>query len=561
MQLVLIMNKNNDKLFPGNTLINSKLSCGKSIIELSEFDNIALWWFVDFKFNTLFKSVYDLNENTIIHRSVTDKLITVKGQINFFLLFFNYLIKIICNLTIICINPKRSGVEKQKILFAGQDIEWRNKYNAKGELERYDQFFNDIIKKIQKQNNYVLLSIYPLNILKYRSYLIFIDKLLHWDIRHISFDVFFDANCYKKRIDAVHHFEKIWELIDHDPVFEQLLKKYAKNNATPLKKFFEICFIETFSDQVVQIQMAKNLIQREKPSLLLLQNEYNNFERALIIAAQLQGVPVLAIQHGIVDPSEPAYFHTKMKDPELRYLEYPIPDITAVYGYYEYNLLINNSNYFEDNVVITGSHRYDIFNSYDPVLLKKDFFIKQGINSNNKIILWTTQSHFLSDNENFINYDTVFNAVKGIDNVLLIIKPHPGEGTKYLKMIESFRNKYPVHCYVPRKTEKTPELLSICDLLITKHSMTGLEAIALNKPVIVLNLGGLQDVGDYVREGVTSGVYNKNDLKPAIDQLLLDDSGLERNRQAYIKNHLYAIDGKATERIVSIINNLIINKR
>ena len=554
------MNENNDKFFPENTIITSKLSCGKSIIELSEFDNIALWWFADYEFKTVYKSLINGAENTIIQKSITEKLPAfVKGQMNVPLFFFKNLIKIFCNMMLISINPQRNDVEKPKILFTGQDIEWRQKYNANGGLERYEHFFNDIIKNIQKKNNYILVSFYPFNIMSIRSHSIFIDKLLHWEIKHLPFDSFYDYFCYKKRNDASWHFKKIWETLDHDPVFEKLLCKYSNDNPIPLKRYLKKCFLDKFPGSIEQIQIAINLIQREKPSLLLLQNEYGSFELASLIAARIQGVPTLAIQHGIVDPSVPAYFHGKLKDPELRYLEYPIPDITAVYGFYEYNLLIANSNYLEENVVITGSQRYDQFPSFDHISLKNDFFIKYGINSNNKIILWTTQSHALLYNENFINYDTVFNAINGINNVLLIIKPHPGEGTKYLKMIEFFKNRYPIQCIVETSNANTDELLSICDLLVTKHSMTGLEAIALNKPVIVLNLSGFPDVGDYVKEGVASGVYNKDDLKPIMEQLLTDASDLERKRPNYIKNHLLAVDGKATERIINVIEDLINN--
>jgi hypothetical protein len=145
------MNENNDKLFPENTLITSKLSCGKSIIELSEFDNIALWWFADYEFKTVYKSLVNGAESTIIPKNITEKLPAfVKGHMNILLFFFKNLIKIICNLMLLYVNPKINNVEKPKILFTGQDIEWRQKYNSNGELERYEHFFNDIIKNIQK---------------------------------------------------------------------------------------------------------------------------------------------------------------------------------------------------------------------------------------------------------------------------------------------------------------------------------------------------------------------------------------------------------------------------
>ena len=65
------MTENNDNLFPGNSLITSKLSCGKSIIELSTFDNLALWWFVDIEYNNYYQSI--THKNNIIQRGEKTK--------------------------------------------------------------------------------------------------------------------------------------------------------------------------------------------------------------------------------------------------------------------------------------------------------------------------------------------------------------------------------------------------------------------------------------------------------------------------------------------------------
>ena len=159
------MTENNDNLFPGNSLITSKLSCGKSIIELSTFDNLALWWFVDIEYNNYYQSI--THKNNIIQRGERYKTFFILIKKNSFVyLFFKCFLKITSQLTIKLLKKTRNNFERPTILFSGQDIEWRQKYNSNGELERYDQFFNSIVKYIQKQNNHELLSVYPLNILQ-----------------------------------------------------------------------------------------------------------------------------------------------------------------------------------------------------------------------------------------------------------------------------------------------------------------------------------------------------------------------------------------------------------
>ena len=42
-----------------------------------------------------------------------------------------------------------------------------------------------------------------------------------------------------------------------------------------------------------------------------------------------------------------------------------------------------------------------------------------------------------------------------------------------------------------------------------------------------------------------------------IEKLLKDDSELAKNRAKYIEKHLYKVDGKATERVVRLIEEMI----
>jgi len=92
---------------------------------------------------------------------------------------------------------------------------------------------------------------------------------------------------------------------------------------------------------------------------------------------------------------------------------------------------------------------------------------------------------------------------------------------------------------------------------MTKTSTTAMEAVAVNKPVIILNLSGEADVVDYVEQGVALGVYKEEDLKIAVEKLLISDLELAGNREQYIRKYLYKIDGKAAERVASVIERII----
>ncbi|MEE9181258.1 MAG: hypothetical protein V3U33_01635, partial [candidate division NC10 bacterium] len=70
-------------------------------------------------------------------------------------------------------------------------------------------------------------------------------------------------------------------------------------------------------------------------------------------------------------------------------------------------------------------------------------------------------------------------------------------------------------------------------------------------------LSGEPDLVDYVREGVAEGVYRPQDLRPAIERLLSDSTHLSTRRGQYVAKYLFKADGKATERVVELIDQMI----
>ncbi|MCK4348561.1 MAG: hypothetical protein KAW47_08080, partial [Thermoplasmatales archaeon] len=60
------------------------------------------------------------------------------------------------------------------------------------------------------------------------------------------------------------------------------------------------------------------------------------------------------------------------------------------------------------------------------------------------------------------------------------------------------------------------------------------------------------------------GVYRCEDIIPAIKSALYDMNARERlknARERFIYEHHYALDGKATERVVNLITQMIKEKR
>ena len=209
-----------------------------------------------------------------------------------------------------------------------------------------------------------------------------------------------------------------------------------------------------------------------------------------------------------------------------------------------------------ENVLITGLPRYDVLGYASEIYSKTEFLKMHKIDPDSKIVLWTTQCHALSEEENTANYQAVFGVMKDLRGITMIIKQHPAEGERYTEIIRRYIEDCQINCFIAPRNSDTYEQLFICDLVIAKASTTVMEAVALNKPVIILNLSGESDPVEYVQEGVALGIYTKDDLKDGILKLLADDSELALNRSRYVEDYLCKVDGLATDRVVSLLIKL-----
>jgi len=201
-----------------------------------------------------------------------------------------------------------------------------------------------------------------------------------------------------------------------------------------------------------------------------------------------------------------------------------------------------------------GQPRYDILARADKIYDKNKIVSDLGLDPNKKIILWCTQTHGQSLDENISSINAVYSTMASIkDDAQLLIKLHPEEDQN----APLYRENTQYQPMILKRDVDTYALLSICDLMITKNSTTAMEAVILNKPVIILNLSGEPDQVNYVHENVALGVYDPANLSSAIEKLLDDSSILHEKREEFIKKYLYNVDGKATERVVTLMKSLL----
>ena len=215
-----------------------------------------------------------------------------------------------------------------------------------------------------------------------------------------------------------------------------------------------------------------------------------------------------------------------------------------------------------DQVVVTGLPRLDSLVSESS---RKDEFTLQLelLKRDKKIVLYLPD--FAAEHK-MVSYkaelDTtyqVINSCQEFPEVLLVIKPHPGETPEfYSSLVSNLKSDALVY-----KGVNLHDLIRTSDVVITGISGTGLETLALRRPLIIIHLhtrGGSfpykWELIPYISSGVAFGVHHLEELSGVIKTALYNNEEREKlmaRSSDFVYQHLYKLDGKASERVADLI--------
>jgi CDP-glycerol glycerophosphotransferase (TagB/SpsB family) len=101
------------------------------------------------------------------------------------------------------------------------------------------------------------------------------------------------------------------------------------------------------------------------------------------------------------------------------------------------------------------------------------------------------------------------------------------------------------------------ELFVAADALVTVESLAAVEALVMDRPVLVLNMP--TNLAEMVEQGMALGVAAGEDPEQALRLLLFDTEtaeALRRARERYLRDVAHGADGQATERLLGLVRTL-----
>lgn len=391
-------------------------------------------------------------------------------------------------------------------------------------------------------------------------------------------------------------FKQITEELQYwDNVFINIDKWYRKDEVDRVLTHLNVSHR---SVEKVNTSEIRNIIMKEDPDIIIFGNDNTLIDRLFIKCANSMGIPTLLVQDGFLDLDE-IKKTVDFKD-KLRYL-INIPRRTiqlfkkkdrslyqkteimlsefffgkkggaVIYGHGECTKMAVFGNAIKDlfvsdgispdRIVVTGNPKFDKLFRIKNKNSKKNVCEKWNIPYDAEIILLLT-SYFVEakmwsveQREDFVL--AIANAAAKLGNSHLIIKIHPPNEREndYQQIVRGLKN-VPLIC----KYESLPELLDACSLaIIAFSSTTALEAMALQKPVIIVNL--FNNVGPSIFE--MSGsifVTREKDIFPAIEKALYNPT-IRNEMFARMRDFVYdqanLQDGQAAKRIAELIITMV----
>ncbi len=290
--------------------------------------------------------------------------------------------------------------------------------------------------------------------------------------------------------------------------------------------------------KVRAVTNIRALLRRLRPAGVLLADEYHRQD--WLTAARAEGVPVVAIQHGMIYRGHNGYVHRERPD------SLALPDRTYVFGEWERDVLVQASVYRDDEVRVSGSPRLDLAEAapdLDAAALRAELGVRPG---DRLVVLSGTYGPAYRR----------FHIPYALDRLLdrpwprvhLVVKQHPGEKDRgpYEALVAGLaaaRGFAPPPVSVVQHIDLY-RLLRSADAHLGIHSTVLTEAVAAGTLNLLADTLASSDLLGYVEAGVAVPVRNGGDILAALDAA---GAITPEARSAFLARHFR--DGRASDRL------------
>lgn len=460
--------------------------------------------------------------------------------------------------------PNKPPKDRKILIFSGDS--WENVPNmATGEFRKGDPYFDSVIELIKDRVDITFITIpgkFNWGIRNFKK------KSRQRDVTYRPFEYYLDRNIVRTACKLAKELNRSYGSL----TVHESLNQSIKLDDIPLYNLIKQNLSFTFSrgnltTVAAVFETAKRIVEIEKPDMVIVCGEFIVYERAVIAAAKLKGISVLSVQHGVYSPYFIHYNYMEediSPDREATAPYCPIADKFAVYSKYDKDNFVQRAKLREGDVIVSGQPRYDVLTRANRIFNREATFKKFNLNPEKKLVVWMSLSQAFTSQENERHRNAIYNAVRSLNDVQLVVKLHPSENQKATQYREDTSFTPTI---VGGWGSVTFELLYAADIVITQYytCSTAIEAIILNRPLIAIDFSGrLIAVPHYVESGAAIGVLREDALTSVMERILYDKEArqtLAEVQRKYACENGYSQSGQASQIVADLVTQMVEESR
>jgi UDP-N-acetylglucosamine 2-epimerase/glycosyl transferase family 2 len=289
--------------------------------------------------------------------------------------------------------------------------------------------------------------------------------------------------------------------------------------------------------------LFRRMFEVEKPDLVLALHELNSWGKMLGYLSHDFGVPMITLQEGLYYAPAAVYrFHTEYSSACL------------VWGEATREVLVRSGGSSDKIFVIGNTHLQTVIKKEsDREALRKT---KQELTIGEGQKVVTLLMGGLGYDKGFTFPQELLDWVRAQPELVLICKWHPVTNKLAIEQIGQDLSAIPnVRTLQQFDTYRLLAASDVC--VVFGNSTTGLEALAFGKPLLEVQLSGLEY--SFARHRVAGAVATLAEIPQAVDQILKGIVSEDRQRHIdeYLRHNLYLLDEKAVHRSVRVVERML----
>lgn len=348
----------------------------------------------------------------------------------------------------------------------------------------------------------------------------------------------------KKTIRDSHKFDYINENINPHYFF-----KLNKNlSLSEYRYIFNWLFNYFIPIHYSLLKHTPNIFNKRKINILITADNSDPRSRILCLYAKKNKIPVIELQFGQCDVDSIEWF-------------FSLGDKVCVWGKRFKDILVNDFNHNENNVIVTGSPRFDYM--YNLNKTKFTYLLKSKKIDNSKKIIILASTYTIPGYDSKFDKRILKNFKKLLldeisihSNFIFLVKPHPNENTNLLLSLT--KNKKNI--ILLDKHEDLRNYIPYSNALISFGSTVNYDAIINSKIIISPTNRKLVWYEDFfIDNHISIGFNDIMELRGILNRFDLHENSIDFSSNNFLINSIKIIGKPSSQEIVTLINNIILN--